>query len=51
MANRVIIYRLYPNKNQKVQFQKIFGCVRFVYNQMLTVQKTCYKNGDNNRSG
>lgn len=28
-------YRIYPNKEQKIYFAKTFGCVRFIYNQML----------------
>jgi putative transposase len=28
-------YRIYPNKEQKQYFAKIFGCVRFIYNRML----------------
>jgi putative transposase len=28
-------YRLYPNKEQEILLQKTFGCVRFIYNQML----------------
>lgn len=28
-------YRLYPNKRQQEYFAKTFGCVRFIYNQML----------------
>lgn len=50
MTNRAIIYRLYPNEKQKVQFQKTFGCVRFVYNQMLTVQEERYKNNESHLS-
>lgn len=50
MANRAIVYRLYPNEKQKAQFQKTFGCVRFVYNQMLTVQGTRYKTGESHLS-
>lgn len=50
MANRAIIYRLYPNEKQKVQFQKTFGCVRFVYNQMLTIQEERYKNNESHLS-
>lgn len=46
MANRAIVYRLYPNEKQKIQFQKTFGCVRFVYNQMLTIQEERYKNNE-----
>jgi len=29
-------YRLYPNKEQEEYFAKCFGCVRFVYNRMLS---------------
>lgn len=29
-------YRLYPNKQQKEYFAKTFGCVRFIYNKMLS---------------
>ena len=29
-------YRLYPNKEQQEYFSKTFGCVRFVYNRMLS---------------
>lgn len=28
-------FRLYPNREQKEYFSKCFGCVRFIYNQML----------------
>lgn len=29
-------YRLYPNKEQQIYFAKTFGCVRFIYNRMLS---------------
>lgn len=29
-------YRLYPNKKQQIYFAKCFGCVRFIYNRMLS---------------
>lgn len=29
-------YRLYPNKEQREYFAKCFGCVRFIYNRMLS---------------
>lgn len=29
-------YRLYPNKGQQEYFAKCFGCVRFIYNRMLS---------------
>ena len=43
MANKAIVYAIYPNAVQDEQCQKTFGCCRFVYNQMLTVQQTRYK--------
>ena len=36
-------YRLYPNKEQKTQIEKTFGCCRFVYNQTLAYRKEKYK--------
>lgn len=29
-------HRLYPNKKQQIYFAKCFGCVRFIYNRMLS---------------
>ena len=28
-------FRLYPNDNQKILINKIFGCTRFIYNHFL----------------
>lgn len=36
-------YRLYPNKEQQIYFAKCFGCVRFVYNRMLSDKIEYYK--------
>ncbi len=36
-------YRIYPNKEQKIQIAKTFGCCRFVYNQTLAYQKESYE--------
>lgn len=36
-------YRLYPNKEQQVYFAKCFGCVRFIYNRMLSDKIEYYK--------
>ena len=36
-------YRLYPNKEQKIYFEKCFGCVRFIYNHMLLDKIKHYK--------
>ena len=35
MANKAYKFRLYPTKEQEQLLAKTFGCVRFVYNQML----------------
>ena len=31
-------YRIYPNSQQKVQFEKHFGCTRFIFNWALALQ-------------
>ena len=36
-------YRLYPNKEQERFFAKSFGCVRFIYNRMLSDKIIYYK--------
>lgn len=36
-------YRLYPNKEQEKYFAKCFGCVRFIYNRMLSDKIEYYK--------
>ena len=36
-------YRIYPNKEQKIQIEKTFGCCRFVYNQTLAYRKDAYE--------
>lgn len=35
MANKACKFRIYPTPEQKTQFAKTFGCVRFIYNKML----------------
>ena len=47
MANKALVYTIYPNEKQNIQCQKTFGCCRFVYNQMLDVQKERHENGEN----
>jgi putative transposase len=37
-------YRVYPNKEQRTFFAKTFGCVRFVYNKMLSEKIEALKN-------
>ena len=36
MANKAYKFRLYPNKEQEILICKTFGCVRFIYNRMLS---------------
>ena len=36
--------RIYPNQVQKDQLKDNFGCVRFVWNKMLDLHQTRYKN-------
>ena len=36
-------YRIYPNKTQKIQLAKTFGCVRFVYNHYLAFRIDAYE--------
>lgn len=38
-------YRLYPNKEQQIYFAKCFGCVRFIYNRMLSDKIDYYNEG------
>lgn len=50
MANRALVYTIYSNEKQNIQCQKMFGCCRFVYNQMLDVQKERHENGEKHLS-
>ncbi|ACK74400.1 transposase [Borreliella burgdorferi] len=47
-ANKAYKCRIYPNTNQKKYFSKVFGCVRFLYNKMLSDKKDYYKNNRQN---
>lgn len=35
-------YRIYPNQNQRIFFEKTFGCTRLIYNLMLADKKSDY---------
>jgi putative transposase len=37
-------YRIYPNRDQQIFFTKTFGCVRLVYNKMLSEKIEALKN-------
>ena len=39
---RAIKIRLYPNKEQELKLNKVLGCYRFVYNQMLALKRKGY---------
>lgn len=41
--NKAYVYRIYPNNEQTILINKTFGCVRFVYNQMLANRKVIYE--------
>lgn len=41
--NKAYKYRIYPNKEQEELINKTFGCVRFIYNQMLSNRKATYE--------
>ena len=43
MILRAIKIRLYPNKTQEQTLNKVLGCYRFVYNQMLALKQNNYK--------
>ncbi len=36
-------FRLYPNQEQRILFEKTFGCSRFIWNQMLADKIAYYK--------
>ena len=42
-ANKAYKFRLYPNKDQIILFEKTFGCVRFIWNQMLSDKISYYE--------
>ena len=48
MILRAIKIRLYPNKTQKQTLNKVLGCYRFVYNQMLALKQNVYNENKTN---
>lgn len=46
--NKAYKYRIYPTREQQVQFNKTIGCCRFIYNQMLADSKENYELRKNN---
>jgi len=47
---RAIKVRIYPNKTQEQTLNKVLGCYRFVYNQMLARKQNIYKADKTNLS-
>ena len=45
LITRAYKIRLYPNRAQRVFFNKSFGCCRVIYNEMLYELQNAYKNG------
>lgn len=45
---RAIKIRLYPNKEQEANINKILGCYRFVYNHMLELKQEAYNKDKTN---
>jgi len=43
IMNKAYKFRLYPDKEQEILINKTFGCVRFVYNKMLSDRKDIYE--------
>ena len=48
MILRAIKIRLYPNKTQEQTLNKVLGCYRFVYNQMLVLKQNAYNRDKSN---
>ena len=47
---RAIKVKLYPNKQQEQEINKLLGCYRFVYNYMLALKQKEYTDNKNNLS-
>lgn len=48
MILRAIKIRLYPNTTQEQTLNKVLGCYRFVYNQMLALKQNAYNKDKSN---
>ncbi len=44
---RALKLRLYPNKEQEQTLNKVLGCYRVVYNNMLDLKKNAYDKDKN----
>ena len=50
MIRKAYKYRIYPNKEQREYFAKVFGCVRFFYNKSLSDMCEIYKETGKNEN-
>ncbi len=50
MIRKAYKYRIYPNKEQREYFAKVFGCVRFFYNKSLSDMIEIYKSTGKNEN-
>jgi len=41
--NKAYRFRIYPSSEQEIRIRKTFGCVRFIYNQMLAERQKTYE--------
>ncbi|MCD7997704.1 MAG: transposase [Clostridiales bacterium] len=41
--NKAFVFRIYPDKEQRILLAKTFGCVRFIWNKMLSDKIDCYE--------
>ncbi len=43
-------YRLYPDKEQRGQLDRVFGCVRVVYNDVIAARRNAHAQGEKSPS-
>ncbi|MBB6043465.1 hypothetical protein HNP68_001087 [Borrelia yangtzensis] len=48
--NKAYKYGIYFNINQNKYFLKVFGCIRFLYNKILSDKKSYYEKNKENFS-
>ncbi len=47
--NKAYRFRIYPSSEQETMIRKTFGCVRFIYNQMLAERQKTYEQYKNDK--